>query len=72
MGDGFLYHMVRIIVGTLMEVGKGRTLPGEIPEIIASHDRKRARMIAPAHGLSLVHVNYTDESPFEVYKELFK
>jgi len=72
VGDGFLYHMVRIIVGTLMEVGKGRTLPGEIPEIIASHDRKRARMIAPAHGLTLVHVNYTDESPFEVFKELFK
>jgi len=71
-GDGFLYHMVRIIVGTLMDVGKGRTHPGEIPEIIASQERKRARMIAPAHGLTLVHVNYTNESPFEVFKDLRK
>jgi len=72
VGDGFLYHMVRIIVGTLMDVGKGYTLPREIPEIIASQERKRARMIAPAHGLTLVHVNYTDESPFEVFKDLSK
>lgn len=70
VGDGFLYHMVRIIVGTLVEVGKGRTLPREIPEIIASQERRRARMIAPAHGLTLVYVNYTNESPFEVFKDL--
>ncbi|KUO78823.1 MAG: pseudouridine synthase [Desulfosporosinus sp. BRH_c37] len=70
VGDGFLYHMVRIMVGTLMDVGKGRILPQEIPEIIASQERKRARMIAPAHGLSLVHVHYTEESPFEVFKDL--
>jgi tRNA pseudouridine38-40 synthase len=70
VGEGFLYHMVRIIVGTLMDVGKGRILPQEIPEIIASQERKRARMIAPAHGLTLAHVNYTEESPFEVFKDL--
>jgi len=70
VGDGFLYHMVRIIVGTLMDVGKGRILPEEIPEIIASQERKRARVIAPAHGLTLVHVSYTDEGPFEVFKDL--
>jgi len=70
VGDGFLYHMVRIIVGTLMDVGMGRILPQEIPEIIASQERKRARMIAPAHGLTLVHVNYTDESPFIVFQDL--
>ena len=70
VGDGFLYHMVRIIVGTLMDVGRGRTLPGEIPDIIASHDRKRARIVAPAHGLTLAYVSYTDESPFEVFKDL--
>lgn len=70
VGDGFLYHMVRIIVGTLIDVGKGHIIPREIPEIIASQDRKRARMIAPAQGLTLAHVNYTDEVPFEVFKDL--
>ncbi|MGI6119675.1 MAG: tRNA pseudouridine(38-40) synthase TruA [Desulfosporosinus sp.] len=70
VGDGFLYHMVRIIVGTLIDVGKGRILPQEIPRIIASHERKQASMIAPAHGLMLTHVNYTDESPFAVFKDL--
>ena len=70
VGDGFLYHMARIIVGTLMDVGKGRILPQEIPEIIASQERNRAKMIAPANGLTLAHVNYTGESPFEVFKDL--
>lgn len=70
VGDGFLYHMVRIIVGTLMDVGMGRILAQEIPEIIASQERKRARIIAPAHGLSLTYVNYSDESPFELFDDL--
>ncbi|AET65993.1 pseudouridylate synthase I [Desulfosporosinus orientis DSM 765] len=70
VGDGFLYHMVRIIVGTLLEVGKGKTLPQKIPEIIASQDRDRARMIAPARGLTLIHVNYSNESPFEIFQDL--
>ena len=70
VGSGFLYHMVRIIVGTLMDVGKGRILPQEIPDIIASQKRSRAKMIAQAHGLTLVHVNYTEESPFELFKDL--
>jgi len=70
VGDGFLYHMVRIMVGTLMDVGKGRIPPEEIPDIIASQERKRARMIAQAHGLTLTHVHYTEESPFEVFKDL--
>ncbi|MBC2721255.1 tRNA pseudouridine(38-40) synthase TruA [Desulfosporosinus sp.] len=70
VGDGFLYHMVRIIVGTLMDVGKGRIFPQQIPEIIASQDRTQARMIAQAQGLTLVHVNYTDEGPFEVFNDL--
>jgi tRNA pseudouridine38-40 synthase len=70
VGDGFLYHMVRIIVGTLMDVGKGRIHPQEIPDIIASQERRRARIIAPPHGLSLVHVNYSDESPFDVFEDL--
>lgn len=70
VGDGFLYHMVRIIVGTLTDVGLSRIPPQEIPDIIASQERERAAMIAPAHGLTLTYVNYTGESPFEVFQDL--
>ena len=56
--DGFLYNMVRIIVGTLTEVAFGRILPEEIPDIIASCDRQRAGMTAPAEGLYLNGVFY--------------
>ena len=49
--DGFLYNMVRIIVGTLTEVAFGRISPDDIPDIIASRDRSRAGMTAPAEGL---------------------
>lgn len=56
--DGFLYNMVRIIVGTLTEVAFGRFPPDEIPEIIASCDRSRAGMTAPAEGLYLNRVMY--------------
>lgn len=56
--DGFLYNMVRIIVGTLVEVAYGRFTPDEIPEIIKSCDRKKAGMTAPAEGLYLNRVFY--------------
>ena len=56
--DGFLYNMVRIIVGTLTEVAFGRISPDSIPEIIASCDRSRAGMTAPAEGLYLNKVIY--------------
>lgn len=56
--DGFLYNMVRIIVGTLVDVGVGRTEPEEIPVILASQDRTRAGMTAPAEGLYLYRVFY--------------
>ena len=56
--DGFLYNMVRIIVGTLIEVAFGRTKVEDIPDIIESHDRKRAGMTAPAEGLYLNRVFY--------------
>jgi tRNA pseudouridine38-40 synthase len=56
--DGFLYNMVRIIVGTLTEVAFGRISPDKIPEIIASCDRSRAGMTAPADGLFLNKVVY--------------
>lgn len=56
--DGFLYNMVRIIVGTLCEVAFGRISPNDIPDIIASRDRSRAGMTAPAEGLYLNSVRY--------------
>ncbi len=53
-GSGFLYNMVRIIAGTLIDVGCKRTDPDDIPAIIASCDRERAGNTAPAKGLTLV------------------
>lgn len=57
-GDGFLYNMVRIITGSLIEVGLNRILPEQMPEIIASKDREKARKTAPANGLTLVELCY--------------
>ncbi len=58
--DGFLYNMVRIIAGTLIEVGNGRIDPDEMPDIIASCDRSRAGYTAPAEGLYLRRVFLED------------
>ncbi len=57
-GNGFLYNMVRIIAGTLLEVGLGKIKPEEIPKIIESKDRKKAGKTLPAVGLYLVEVMY--------------
>ncbi len=54
----FLHSQVRIIVGTLVEVGKGKIIPEEIKNIIISKDRSRAGPTAPAHGLYLIKVEY--------------
>lgn len=56
--DGFLYNMVRIIVGTLIEVAAGRILPEDIPNIITSCNRKKAGPTAPPEGLYLNRVIY--------------
>ncbi len=56
--DGFLYKMVRNIVGTLLEVGKGKLAAHEVREILDSRDRKRAGPTAPACGLYLHRVVY--------------
>lgn len=47
-GDGFLYHMVRILVGTLLEVGRGHLRPEDMADILASQDRRRAGETVPA------------------------
>lgn len=52
-GSGFLWNMVRIIVGTLVQVGLGRTEPGQMPGILAARDRRAAGPTAPPHGLYL-------------------
>ncbi len=57
-GNGFLYNMVRIISGTLLEVGLGKIKPEEIPEIIESKDRRKAGKTLPPQGLYLVEVKY--------------
>jgi tRNA pseudouridine38-40 synthase len=57
-GSGFLKQMVRSIVGTLLEVGENKRTVEEIPEIIASCDRRRAGPTVPASGLCLVRVIY--------------
>lgn len=57
-GDGFLYNMVRIIAGTLVEVGQGRIPVDSIPKIIQSGKRDLAGRTAPAGGLTLLEVAY--------------
>jgi tRNA pseudouridine38-40 synthase len=56
--DGFLRFMVRNIVGTLVDVGLGKTLPAEFEQILKSRDRTRAGATAPAQGLFLMAVKY--------------
>ena len=57
-GDGFLRHMVRNVVGTLLEVGLGRRDPASLATLLAARDRSRAGPTAPACGLTLVRVDY--------------
>jgi tRNA pseudouridine38-40 synthase len=57
-GDGFLRHMVRTLVGTLMDVGAGLRAPDSMAAMLAARDRRAAGQTAPAHGLTLVSVRY--------------
>jgi tRNA pseudouridine38-40 synthase len=57
-GTGFLRYMVRNIVGTLIEVGRGNLAPGDIPRILDACDRTQAGPTAPAQGLCLMNVDY--------------
>lgn len=57
-GNGFLYNMVRILAGTLMEVGRGKIHPDDIPAILESKDRRRAGPTLPPEGLCLDWIRY--------------
>jgi tRNA pseudouridine38-40 synthase len=59
--DGFLNYMVRNLVGTILEIARGRMTPDRIDEVLASGDRNLAGPTAPARGLCLMHVDYGDE-----------
>ena len=57
-GNGFLYNMVRIIVGTLVRVGRGFYKPEQVKEILEAKERTAAGVTAPAHGLMLMQIDY--------------
>jgi len=57
-GNGFLYNMVRIIVGTLIRVGRGFYEPKQVKEILEAKNRKAAGVTAPPHGLMLMEIRY--------------
>ncbi|HAX51975.1 tRNA pseudouridine(38-40) synthase TruA [Muricomes intestini] len=58
IGNGFLYNMVRIIVGTLLRVGRGFYTPDRVKNILEARDRQAAGVTAPPHGLVLVRIDY--------------
>lgn len=60
-GNGFLYNMVRIIAGTLVEVGQGKRKPEDLPHILRARDREQAGKTAPAKGLTMWEVWYDQE-----------
>lgn len=64
-GNGFLYNMVRIIAGTLLEVGTGRFQPSEINDILEKRDRKAAGLTAEAKGLTLHSIEFVLEGRYE-------
>ena len=57
-GNGFLYNMVRIIAGTLIEVGAGKRQPEDILTMLDATDRQSAGPTAPAHGLTMLRIDY--------------
>ncbi|MDY3251340.1 MAG: tRNA pseudouridine(38-40) synthase TruA [Candidatus Choladocola sp.] len=65
-GDGFLYNMVRILTGTLIEIGMGDRLPSQIPSILEGLDRSLAGFTAPPQGLFLADVFYGEEDGVRV------
>jgi len=68
-GKSFMRHMVRKMVGTLVEVGRGRLAPGDIPKLIAMRDRSKSGTTIPAQGLCLESVEYADPANSLAAKE---
>ena len=60
-GSGFLYNMVRIIAGTLLLAGSGKILPKDMERILEKKDRKAAGPTAPAHGLTMIGIEFLEE-----------
>ena len=60
-GNGFLYNMVRIIVGTLLRVGRGYYEPSHVRDILEAKDRERAGITVPPQGLFLVEIAYKND-----------
>jgi pseudouridylate synthase I len=63
--DGFLYKMVRNIVGTLLDIGAGKLSKENVKEIFNAKDRRQAGKAAPPHGLFLMHVDYSESDSKE-------
>ena len=57
-GDGFLYHMVRILTGTLLEVGQKKRPPEDVGRVLDGKDRQLAGPLVPPQGLALMEVRY--------------
>ena len=69
-GNGFLYNMVRILAGTMLEIGKGLRPVSSVAAALESGRREDAGATAPAHGLTLMRVRYTDFDTDEVLRRL--
>ena len=57
-GEGFLYNMVRIIAGTLTEVGRGLRTPENVKKILEAEEREKSGATAPPQGLTLISIEY--------------
>ena len=60
VGNGFLYNMVRILAGTILEIGRGNLPSGSMRQILETRDRAAAGPTAPAHGLTLMEIRYPE------------
>jgi tRNA pseudouridine38-40 synthase len=69
-GKSFMRYMVRKIVGTLMDIGRGKLAPSEVQELFALRDRSKSGVTMPPHGLCLVKVEYADPTNSLGTKEL--
>ena len=71
VGEGFLKNMIRIMVGTVVDVGKGRFSPDHIAWLLQNRDRKKAGVTAPACGLCLMKVFYPQDADTQLFSQQF-